>query len=514
VSAVRVRVGSRVLVYKDDLPGILRQELQRLFEHENPKHKQLRALGIRFSHKAEPRIIKTWNDGGEWLSFPRGGMQRVRDVLLRGGLVLRAKDERTEGYAPIAEKFTWPEYRRALFQDQEEALTAMLARETCYLRSPTGSGKTSTCLAGIVRVRVPTIVIVWTGALFDQWVDRITDPKELGVARRDIGIVRGSRKSVGPITVAMQQTLAHFRSDDPFWRFFGMVIADELQRFSAPTFIASLDPFVARYRWGVSADERRADKKEFLAHDLFGDLALSIDRRDLVAKGRVRDVEIRVVPTGWESEVDLTLGTAGDRYRMMLDAMAVSDERDEHVLAIIEAERARGEQILVFSLRVDHCRRLQGKLQSAGISAGLMLGGVENKAALDDAVEGMRAGTMRVAVGTVQAVGTGVDLPSVGVGIATMPIASNRQLLGQVAGRVCRVAGGEGAARLYYLADEARRKDWTALFDDGRPVFVRKPDGSWLDARKEKRKARAIAFPEAASFGGYGGDDQWRRRSR
>jgi superfamily II DNA or RNA helicase len=511
VSAVRIAVGARVRVWKADLPNEVRLELAKLFEHKNPVHEKKLRMHIRFDHRVEPKFIRTWRDDGPWLSLPRGGMRRTREFLHREGLELRVKDERTEGYAPIVERFKWPEYRRVLFPDQQEALEAMLARETCYLRSPTGSGKSSTCLAGIVRVRVPTIIIVNTGALFNQWVERIADPKELGIDSRHIGVVRGARKSVGPITVAMQQTLAHFAASDPFWRFFGFVIADELQLFSAPTFVASIDAFVARYRWGVSADERRADKKEFLAHDLFGDLALTIDRLDLVEKGRVRDVEIRVVPTGWESEVDLTLGSPGEKYRMMLDAMSGCAERDEIILRIVEEERERGEQILIFSLRVDHCRRLQGRLANAGVSAGLMLGGPENKGALDEAVAGMRAGTMRVAVGTVQAVGTGVDLPSVGVGIAAMPIASNPQLLGQVAGRVCRAAGGEGAARLYYLADACRRKDWHELFHDGRPVLVNN-DGKWIDARKEKKRAKAIAYPEAASFGPYGGDGRWRTR--
>jgi superfamily II DNA or RNA helicase len=511
VSAVRVAVGARVRVWKEDLSADLREEVCSLFEHKNPAHEKLRHMGIRFDHRREPKVIKTWRDEWPWISLPRGGMRRVREAIARRGVEIRIRDERTEGYGGLVDDYEWKPYQRTLFPDQEEALAAMLARETCYLRAPTGSGKTELGIAAIAKIRRPAIVIVWTGALLDQWVERIE--QGLGIPRGDIGIVKGGRKMVGPVTVAMQQTLAKFRADDPFWRFPGVLVADELQRFSAPTFVASIDPFPARYRFGISADERRADRKEFLAHDLFGDLAISIERRDLVEKGRVRDVEIRVVPTGWESEVDLTLGSAGDAYRLMLDAMADSPARDEVILRIVDEERERGEQILIFSLRVEHCRRLQGRLASAGVNAGLMLGGVEYKRELDDAVDGMRRGRMRVAVGTVQAVGTGVDLPSVGVGICAMPVASNRQLLGQVAGRVCRVAGGEGAARLYYLADACRRKDWAGLFDDGRPVFVRRPDGRWIDARKDKRRARAIAFPEAASFGAYKGDEErWRRR--
>lgn len=508
----RVIVGARVSLAKADIGPELVARICALHEHKNPQYEKLVRMGFRFDHRKEPRTIKTWRDNGPWLSIPRGGMKRTRELLKECGFELRVRDERSSGTYSV-KKFTWPEYKRKLFPDQQEALESMLARETCYLRAPTGSGKTSTCLALIAQVKLPAIVVVWTGALFDQWLERIE--KEMGIKKKHIGQVRGGKKTAGPVTVAMQQTLAKIPASDSIWSWFGVVIADELQRFSAPTFIASIDPFTARYRIGVSADERRADRKEFLAHDIFADLAISIDRRELVEKGRVRDVEVRIVPTGWYSPDTSDLGSR-ESHTELLDALGLATERDDLVLAIVEEELARDEQILVFSLRVEHCRRLVGRLSSMGITAGLMLGGAENKEALRAAAEGLREGTMRVAVGTVQAVGTGVDLPLVGVGIVTMPIAKNKQLLGQVAGRVCRIAGGEGAARLYYLLDPERaEKDWASLFDDGRPVSVRKPDGTWMDARVEgsKRKARAIGVPSiAASSGSYPGDETWRTR--
>jgi superfamily II DNA or RNA helicase len=482
-------------VYSPDVGEDVATEIAKLFEHANPVHQKNVRMGIRFDHRAEPRYIATWRREGPWLSLPRGGMKRVREVLLSRGFRILARDERTEGYLPILEGFCWPEHRRTLFPDQREALDAIMSRETCLIRAPTGSGKTTAAVAAIVKAGLPAIVLVWSGALFDQWVERVD--QELGVKGRWLGEVRGSRKTIGPITIAMQQTVAKLPPGDPFFRFFGTVVFDEVQRASAATYFASTDPFPARYRIGISADDRRKDRKEFLTYDLFGDVALEIKRLALVEQGRVRDVEVRVVPTGWQlPESIATTMNPGERHRLMLDAMALDTERDELVLDLVREELANAEQILVFSLRVEHCRRLVGELASAGISAGLMLGGVENRQELRDAVEGMRAGRMRVAVGTVQAVGTGVDLPSVGVGIIAQPMASNQQVLGQVAGRVCRIAGGTEPARLYYCADPCRAKDWQSLFADDRPVLVRRPDGSWLDARKDRRSGRAIAFPE------------------
>jgi superfamily II DNA or RNA helicase len=510
--AARVRVGARVLVALPDVGPEVARELRELCSHTNPQYQKLKNMGIRFDHKKEPRIIETWRDEGAWLSLPRGAMRRVRELLKRQGFKLLVKDERTEGYLPILEGFKWPAYKRTLFPDQEEAVEAMLLKETCYLRSATGSGKTESGLAVIARVMLPAIVLVWTGALLDQWRERIQ--QALGIEEHQIGIVQGTKKTIGPITIAMQQTVAKMKPDDPFFGFFGVFIFDELQRAAAMTAYAATDSFAARYRIGMSAHETRADHKEAIIYDLFGDMALEIKRLDLVSNGRVRDVEVRVIPTGWRLPEEALVGNSGAQHRKMLEAMTFAEDRDEIALGIVVMELKREEQILIFSLRVEHCRRLVGELASAGISAGLMLGGAENRAELKDAVEGMRAGRMRVAVGTVQAVGTGVDLPSVGVGIVMMPIASNRQLFGQVAGRVCRVAGGAGAARLYYLGDPCRARDWTALFDDERPVYVRDDDGSWIDAREEKKRARRVAFPEESGIFNFSRGDAktWRTR--
>ena len=501
MSIVRVIVDARVRVLKQDLGPVLTDALRKLHEHKNPQHEKLMRMGYRFDHRKEPRVIRTWRDEGQWLSLPRGGMARTRVLLYENGLELRARDERSRGSYTPKKGFVWPTYQRTLYPDQETTLAAILERETCYLRAPTAAGKTEICLAAIATVQFPGLIIVWTGSLFDQWLERIV--LGLGMRQRDIGQVRGGKKTIGIVTVAMQQTLAKIPPGDPFWGFFGIVIADELQRFSAPTFIASIDPFPARYRIGASADERRADKKEFLAHDVFADLAISIDRKELVAAGRVRDVEVRVVPTGWWSSLPPGLGMADEIYKLWLDEMTVSDVRDNIVLRIIEEERAKGEQIIVFSLRTEHCRRLVGLLASAGVNAGLMIGGVENREARQEAIKAMRAGKMRVGVGTIQAVGTGVDLPSVGVGILAMPGVRNRQLFGQIAGRVSRLGQRtevDGPARLYCLCDpESAKLDYPAFFDDGRPVKVLLPDGAWMDASAHRRKARVFVVPLAAS---------------
>jgi len=468
---VRVVVDSRIRLSPSQLAPGAADALRAAFTHRNPVHFKRKAMGLRFDHRACPPEIKTFVDGEreDELSLPRGGLARVRRALEDAGQGMHVVDERTEGELPerCREGFEWPDRifareddPRELYPDQERLVDAMLAQENCSIRGGTGGGKTTSLLAAVVRKKLPTLIVVWSSALFDQWTDRIAD--ELAIDRRWIGQLRGGKKTYSPITVAMQQTIARI-SDPDFHRWWGFVGCDELSRFAAKTFVASVDPFAARYRVGVSADERRRDGLTFLIHDEFSDVALEVGHDELVALGRVVDVAVVVHETGWrpvvagEEEADALLGEREldmrRDYKPVLDAMERDEGRTKLGLDLAEAEARAGHQVLVFSQRVDHCRRIDAALNARGVRSGLLLGGEENKREFRQTVRRMKAGELACAVGTIQAVGLGLDLPTVDRGVVMMPVAANKQLFNQVRGRLCRKSDGKGDAVLHYLLD-------------------------------------------------------------
>ena len=97
-----------------------------------------------------------------------------------------------------------------------------------------------------------------------------------------------------------------------------------------------------------------------------------------------------------------------------------------------------GARLFVMSHRVDHCRAIDARYVSCGIGSGLMLGGQDNDVEAERTLAGMDDGTRRVAVGTYQAIGTGLDVPAVEAVVCATPIAGNRQFFNQVKGRACR----------------------------------------------------------------------------
>jgi hypothetical protein len=354
------------------------------------------------------------------------------------------------------------------------------------------SGKTTAALAYAAATGLATLVIVANQHLLDQWIERCE--LELGMNRKDVGIIGGSKFKLGAMTIAMQQSLAKLfeREDDPrreeVLSSFGTVIADEVHLFAAKTFLAVIDRIPARYRLGVSADERRKDKKQFLLYDVFGPVAVDVKESELVERKIILDVEVRVVPTGfdmpWYQETPET--ERGMVFDRVLDGLTASAERNT-IIHRIAAEECDAEQILVFSHRVEHCQRLEADFRcdySDHTNTGLLLGGDLQATEFKRTVKGLRAKTVSVAYGTYQAIAASLDFPSIAVGIATTPIHNNPQTIRQVKGRLCRTAAGKGEARLYALWDEAiqGRRFLRNLIVRARRVLVRVGE-EWVDGR-------------------------------
>ena len=127
--------------------------------------------------------------------------------------------------------------------------------------------------------------------------------------------------------------------------------------------------------------------------------------------------------------------------------------RNELIVSLAEREVKAGHQVLVFSHRREHCYSLDAYLTGRGTKSGVLLGGDESAERFRETIAGIKDGTVRVAVGTVQAIGQGLDLPSVSRGIVTTPIVANRQLWGQVRGRLCRTSEGKDDAIVFVLWD-------------------------------------------------------------
>jgi superfamily II DNA or RNA helicase len=438
---VEIVVDGRVRVALADITEEAAARIRQAFTHPNPNY------GRNLHNPAEPPSYKTWGHEGGFLTVPRGGLRKVVQIL--GG-------PRPEPGFQSVDRTTWrhpepsfPEHLRTLRDYQEELVTSGLEHDAGLWRAPVGCGKTTAGYGLLARLKRRALVMVWSSALLKQWRERAVE--ELGIPSSEVGHIQGDREIIRPLTLAMQQTMAvrFARGDLALAEEFDVLIADEIQKFAAPTLFAAVDPFRARKRLGISADETRRDGLEPLIYDLFGPVIATVDEPRIIASGAVVEVEINVVPT--------TFAAPWYRYRQdfnkLLHQMCGDERRNAIILGLVRSAVTSGEQVIVFTHRVEHARYLDAEIARMGIPGGLMLGGAGEALEFDRTKMRLKAGQLRAAVGTYQAIAQGIDVPGVARGICATPIGNNRQQLGQVRGRICRAAEGKTIGRLAYLAD-------------------------------------------------------------
>ena len=432
-------------------------ELRVKFTHKNPNFAVMKAMG-KWTGNIQPQI-RTWmhvttKEWGDCLSLPRGGTNRVRQVFKHYNVKPRFMDRRLS-LPPI----TYLHNDVVLRPDQERLAKAMFKRENCLIRSPTASGKTETALKvaeWILKTAGPVLVMVWETELMRQWIERTM--LRFGLREQDIGILGGGKKRIAPITIGMQQTL--MKQGYRHAHQFGGIIADEVQRFAAPTFQKVIDIFPARYRLGISADESRKDKKQFLIYDAFGEVADEIEKSQLIEEGKIHDVSIRLVPTNFNCGIELSskfiewakLPGALKDWKDFIDEMDDDEERNDRIWEFMEPCFKSGNICLIITRRRAAAKYWNDRIHTAGYSSGFLIGG--NATEFHRTVNGLRRRTIQAGVGTIQKSGVGHDIKQLDRGFIINPLAKNEQLFEQVIGRLRRTCDDKQDAVLYYFWDK------------------------------------------------------------
>lgn len=462
MTPVQIVVDSRIRIPLSALSQELAEELRQEFTHDNPDHererRRIKAGGFRRKGQPVPEKIRTWREEGEDLTLPRGRLARVREILAEHEIAARLVDGRSEGSGPKPDGYRLGAHI-VPYEFQREMVEAARATQNCIVRGPTGCGKSTVAGKLAIEIGLCTLVLVQTRELFEQWKRRLVG--DLGLREDDVGVIQGARGKIRPITIAMVQTFA--KHAHKYRGVFGLLIFDEVQRAAAATFYPAVDACDAKYRVGVSADERRKDGKDFLIYDVFGKVAADVPRKALIEQGVVLDTEIRMVPTKFEAEwyADLSPDQRQDpiHFDRLLRCMTQDRERNLLIARLAVEQTRAGHLALVFSHRVEHCLSLRADIVADEPRCGVVVGDPEMRRESEETVAGLGSGAIVAAVGTYQSIGTGIDLPAVDRGIATTPIHTNRPFVGQVRGRLCRVDRRPNATKkdsiLYVLWDRA-----------------------------------------------------------
>lgn len=481
---IRVVIDSRLKIDLKTIPDTVAARLRAAFTHENEHRHMMRRIGHLYG---VPTHYETWQNDGDFLSLPRGGMARLRGILRDAGIVWRVVDRRERGTGPRDIR----PHRVALDAHQVEMVEAAVKAEQGIIRCGTGGGKTTALIALAARLDMPTLVLVHQKGLLSQWRERAIE--ELGMEPSDVGVIGGGKRQVCPLSIGIVRSVASALEDDPTFRtYWGCVMADECHLFAGQSLFDVVDQFPARYRFGTTADERRKDRKEFLVHDLMGAVLTNHPYELLVARGVIVPVEARVIPTEFARPEWYGIADEEDEedereidFDRLLKAMASDDDRNALALDQAAREHEQGGTIVMLCHQRDHVLKLAAGLAARGVRSGALVG--DNHRIFEQTKRGLRDGTLRAAVGTYQAAGTGIDVPRLDAIVCVTPIAGNEQLFAQLRGRACRkirvgaASGTKMGARIYILWDKGVYPGHLANVRRWNGQVRVLEDGSWKD---------------------------------
>lgn len=399
---------------------------------DNPKYQAAKRYSRWIGKQLKPQLFFYREEEGR-IFFPRGfGNQAVRICKQETGCLPAVDDQRR--FLPEIDL----SFQGQLRAYQHQAVETVSAHSFGVLEAGTGSGKTVMALSLIARRRQPTLILVHSKELMQQWRDRIRQFLEIEAGQAGDGTI-----DIQPVTVAIVNTAKKYLDTLPVC--FGQIVVDECHRVPASLFTDVVSAFDCHYMLGLSATAfRREDGMTRLIYIFMGDQVHTVDGRMLAASGAVVRPELLQRPTSFAHVFQ-------GEYAKLIKALAADERRNRQIAEDIVTLTRQGHQgtILVVSDRVAHCQALAQFLAAQGVEAPVLTGQTlpEKRARL---VAEVQAGGMAVLVATLQLIGEGFDCPGLTTLVLATPIKFEGRLL-QVVGRIMRPAAGKRARVIDYV---------------------------------------------------------------
>ncbi len=176
---------------------------------------------------------------------------------------------------------------------------------------PTGAGKSYLAEMAIARVRRPTLVVVPTIDLLNQWFDGLCSAFGM-----EIGIIGGGHHVVQPITVTTYDSA--YLHLDRYGDRFGFLVFDECHHLPAASHAQAAEWAIAPFRLGLTATPERPDGSHVLLETLIGPVVYQLDVKALTGR-YLAEYEVVRVDVDMNEEELSRYRAARRVYRAFLD---------------------------------------------------------------------------------------------------------------------------------------------------------------------------------------------------
>jgi superfamily II DNA or RNA helicase len=355
------------------------------------------------------------------------------------------------------------------FRGQSDAVEAMFSEEQGIIIRPPGTGKTQIALAFLARAGTRSLVIVHTEDIMNQWIEYAHE----AVPDARIGVIRGKRYEIGDITIGTVQTLRRYMHshDKRFWAQFGCVILDEAHHAAAASFEQVLNSCPAKYRFGFTASETRADGMHPSMKFIIGPV---IHKQKFSSP-----VKLTVVPI--RTKLNFMYRGAFD-WSTLLDTLISDDKRNRQIAEVVDNEINSGNSILVLSRRIEHLERIGSFVESDSIE---ILTSKRRSKDRKRILKEFREGDIKCLLAT-QLADEALDVPRLNRVALTHPGKHEGRIIQQI-GRAIRKYPEKQDAIIYDFVDwkiRVLRRQWSE-----RKRTYRK-NNIWIQLRRKKWHSR------------------------
>jgi superfamily II DNA or RNA helicase/ribosomal protein S27AE len=374
--------------------------------------------------------------------FPIGLLSNVTEILKAYGYTIELLGMPRKPQKTLELTWTGPDLRN--YQDEAVAKAkAMLERgEGCILELATGAGKSMSALNIIKEMGTPTLIVVHTSELMDQWFEVINKIFEIKASRYG-----NKKKEIGDITIAMVQSLVRAKTF-PLDQF-KMLVMDEVHHCPADTFYKIAMKTNAFYRIGLTATPRREDGNELKFFAAIGPIIKVITIKELIEQGYLAKPKFKFLqaPPG---------GTGKNYAEAYKNQIVMNDARNE--LIAKEAKRliAEGHSVYIHVTQIAHGKQIAQKIEGSKFIYGTALKG-ESQSALNKLrikeLEDFKRGKLMGLVSTL--LGEGVDIPNLDAIIMAAGGKSEVAMIQRV-GRGLRPKKGTNEAIIVDILDQGK----------------------------------------------------------
>ena len=391
-----------------------------------------------------PRYIDCSGETEDALLLPRGNLGYIQKLLNDCNTFYEITDEREKGIG-IDVDFT-----AELYEEQKEALQALLKSDIGILSAGTGFGKTVTAAALIAKRKTNTIILVQTHTLLEQWKKAIKRflNYEAGT------IAAGKDMSTGIIDIAIIKSLTEKNSDAVKLRrhIYGMLIVDECHHVSAFGTETLVKSFRAKYVYGLTATPVRRDGRQKIIFMQCGQILYATTAKQM---NRVQNFEHYFIPrfTSFHIAADNQANTQPS-IQNYYSEMVKAEARNILIMSDVKAAVKEGRTPLVLSDRIEHLKLLKECLKDAAANVIMITGKGTQKEKKEqlEVLSKVPASESLIVLATGKYAGEGFDNPRLDTLTLAMPF-SWKGTLAQYCGRLHRNFAGKEEVLIYDYVD-------------------------------------------------------------